>query len=80
MLFVRFSGAASKRKVLATIDSHSGQFQVQFDVVPSAREYIIDLDRLWFRSLIGPRPHVTVPIFGLGIRQESRLRKNGILY
>jgi len=80
VLFVRFSGAASKRKVLATIDSHSGQFQVQFDVVPSAREYIIDLDRLWFRSLIGPHPHVTVPIFGLGIRQESRLRKNGILY
>jgi hypothetical protein len=80
VLFVHFSGAVPRGKAVAIIDSHSGPFQLKFDLVPGAREYIIDIDRLWFRSLVGPRPGATVPILGARTRQESRLRKTGVLY
>jgi hypothetical protein len=80
VLFVHFSARKWPGQGLAIIDGPDGSFRVQFDVVPGSHTYIVDLDRLWFRSLIGLRPRVRVPVFGAEARVETRLRKNGVLY
>lgn len=77
---IHFPGPVSPAKAVASIDSFAGAFQLQFDLVPGSKDYIIDLDRLWFRSFLTVRPNVGVPIPGAEVVQASRLRKSGVLY
>jgi hypothetical protein len=80
VLFVRFPGSSAPGKVVLSLESQSGPLDVAFDIVAGTRECIVDLDRLWFRKLIGPTPRTTIAVPGAELRQELRLRKNNILY
>jgi hypothetical protein len=80
VLYVRFPSRPAPGKVVLTVDSPSGPFEVAFDVVAGTRECIIDLNRLWFRSLIGIVPRVTLSVAGAEIHHEFRVRKSDVLY
>jgi len=80
VLYIRFPSKPAPGKVVLTVDSPSGPFEVAFNIVADTRECIIDLDRLWFRSFIGIVPRVTLSVPGAELRRELRLRKSDVLY
>jgi len=80
VVLVRFPDSSAPGKVVLTLESPSGPFEVAFDKVAGTKECIIDLDRLWFRSFIGTTPRAAVSVPGAQLRQELRLRKSDVLY
>lgn len=80
VMFVRFPSGRAAGKARMTIDSPSGQLEVAFDVAVGSRTYLIDLDRLWFRTLLGSTWRVNASPAGAEVRKELRLRKSGVLY
>jgi hypothetical protein len=80
VLYIRLSSAAPSGKATATVNSSVGPMQVNFDLAAGYKDYIIDLDRLWFRGFLTGGNTVSLSIPGAEVRQEKRLRKIGILY
>jgi hypothetical protein len=67
-------------KATATLHSAAGPIQILFDIVPGSGDYVVDLDRLWFRKFLDPGPEPVLSTPGAEFRYERRLRKDGILY
>ena len=80
LMFVTYPSQSAAHKGLLTIDSPAGQFEIAFDVTARSHTYIIDLDRLWFHSLLGTAWRVNASESNAEIKEEPRLRKNGVLY
>ena len=80
VLYIHWPAAISPGKAAVLMDSLAGPLKVQFDLVPGSRDYIIDGDRLWFRSFLRPEDHAVILIPQAELRQELRLRNSGTLY
>jgi len=80
LLHVNSTNATQHGATVVTIDSVVGPVQVVFDMTAGRREYIIDLDRLWFRSFIGGNPRITASVPGIELSLEDRLRKSNVIY
>lgn len=80
LLLVNSANATQHVTAVVTINSVVGPVQVVFDMTAGRREYIIDLDRLWFRSFIGGNPRMTSSVPGTELSIEDRLRKSNVLY
>ena len=50
----------SRRKLSVTVESAGASFQIQFDVAPGQREYVVNLNRIWFWDLLARSgmPHI----------------------
>ena len=54
VLVVRYPQPApvSKGKLSITVESAAGPFQIQLNVAPGQREYVVNLNRIWFWNLL----------------------------
>jgi hypothetical protein len=81
LIFVRRGSGLAPGKASMTIESPTGRFELAFDMAAGSHTYIIDLDRLWFRTLVGSSAW---RLNGLSanteVSEELRLRKSGVLY
>jgi hypothetical protein len=60
VLVVRYAETGGRRKVNVSIQSEAGPFRIGFEVVPEDREYVVNLNRLWFWSAIAKSARITV--------------------
>ena len=64
-----------------SVDSVSGKpYLLMFDVSVGERDYVIDLDRFWFRSFIPASARIVVSVPGAEVHDEFSRRDPGILY
>jgi hypothetical protein len=80
LLVVHSTNATQPGKAVVTIDSVAGPVQIAFDMTVGKHEYIIDLDRLWFRSFLTPNPRMTLSVPEAELIKEFRIRKSNVLY
>jgi hypothetical protein len=68
-------------KLTVDIDDTAGPFKVQFDVAPGEREYVVNLDRLWFWNLLAKSPEPRIAIGpGVNARVDYRRERSPVLY
>jgi hypothetical protein len=83
VLLVRFEGAYPRtdKKAAVFLETRAGPMTLQFHLVRGVREYVINLERLWFWGIAGPdSPHVMLPEAGAEVRIERRRRDAAVLY
>jgi hypothetical protein len=52
VLLVKYSGAVTPGKAKVALESATGHYEVLFDRDPDHREYVINLERLWFWGML----------------------------
>jgi hypothetical protein len=76
------SGSVPGSKVAVRIDSSAGPFRVQFDVDPAKREYVVNLNRLWFWSPVAKSaaPRITAEDGSAQAIMQYRREPRPVLY
>jgi hypothetical protein len=77
VLVIRYAAAPDCRKL--TI--HINTFRVELDVDPADRDYVVNLDRLWFWSAVAnPLPQITVDDKAAQLSILHRQQRGPVLY
>ena len=78
VLVVKYGSAPSQRKLVVDLDS----FQVQLDLNPKEREYVVNLNRLWFWEPLSktPPPRITAEDAAASATLEYRRERTPVLY
>jgi hypothetical protein len=83
-MVVRYPGSrrVPRGKLSVTIESADHDpFRIQFDVEPGERQYVINLDRVWFWKLLAKSsPHVAVEDDAAEETVEYLREKRPVLY
>jgi len=83
VLVVKYPHArpAPRTKVTVDIDASEGRFRVQFDTGRGKREYVVNLNRLWFWNPISkPTPRITAEDAAAEVVTEYRRERKATLY
>ena len=78
VLVVKYRSRPARRKLSVS----AGEFQIQFDVKPSEREYVVNLNRLWFWGPLakGAPPRLTTEDAAATAAMEYRRERGAVLY
>ena len=81
MMVVRFAGPVGRRKTSMTIAADTGIWRVDLQVTPEHREYLVNLDRLWFWDRTKKVPVRMWAADGRGqVTMEYRRPRGRVLY
>jgi hypothetical protein len=83
VLVVRYPQARAmpRGKVTVDVDSPGGPFRMQFDVAPEEREYVVNLNRLWFWNMVSkPAPRITAEDAASEAAMDYRSERSPVLY
>ena len=84
VLVVRYppSSPVAKGKLTVDIEAPGGLFRAQFDVAPEEREYVVNLNRLWFWRLLADSgaPRITAEDAAAEAAMDYRRERSPVLY
>jgi hypothetical protein len=76
------SRPAPGSKLTVDIESRGGPFRIQFDVDPKEREYVVNLNRLWFWGPLSRQttPRITAEDTAAEVVMDYRRERSSVLY
>jgi hypothetical protein len=84
VLVVKYPSSKSVPRGKLTVDiaAPGGRFQAQFDVSPEEREYVVNLDRLWFWKVLAKSgaPRITAEDSAAQAAMDYRRERSPVLY
>lgn len=78
VLVVKYAARPPRKKLSVS----AGDFQIQFDVIPARREYVINLNRVWFWNSLAKSapPRITTEDAAASAGMEYRRERGSVLY
>jgi len=84
VLVVKYpASAAPQGKSVLDIESAGGPLRVAFDLTPGQRDYVINLNRLWFWGSLSKQtttPRITAKDSAAQVVMEHRQERGPVLY